>query len=266
MEGKNEVVKSFSETLTDKLITVENALPKDFNRARFVQNCLAVMNEKPELARMNRAEVVQGLLKGAYLGLDFANKECYLIPYGNSVNFQTDYKGECKFVKRYSIRPIVDIDAKLVREGDTFSAEIVEGKPTINFKPLPFNNNDIVGAFAYVNYADGGLMYETMSTEEINATRNNYSKQANGSTWKKSWGEMAKKTVLRRLCKLIETDFESTEARSAWEDGSDLDKNVINKPVETEIVENPFDTTTVIDEDGTVTEINNADMPDFLKE
>ena len=45
----NEVVKSFSESLTDKLITVENALPKDFNKERFVQNCLAVLNEKPEL-------------------------------------------------------------------------------------------------------------------------------------------------------------------------------------------------------------------------
>lgn len=262
---KNEVKVAFSDQLSDKLISVEAALPKDFNKARFVQNCLAVMNEKPELARMNKAEVIQGLLKGAYLGLDFANKECYLIPYGNSVNFQTDYKGECKFVKRYSIRPIVDIDAKLVREGDTFSAEIVEGKPTINFKPLPFNNNDIVGAFAYVSYKDGGMMYETMSTEEINATRNNYSKQANGSTWKKSWGEMAKKTVLRRLCKLIETDFESTEARYAWEDGGDLDKNIISKPVETDIVENPF-TAEVIEEDGSVTTEVIDDLPDFLKE
>ena len=65
---------------------------------------------------------------------------------------------------------------------------------------------------------------------------------------------------------MIVRNYKGGEARSAWEDGSDLDKNVINKPVETEIVENPFDTTTVIDEDGTVTEINNADMPDFLKE
>ena len=99
----NEVVKSFSEKLSDKLASVESALPKDFNRERFVQNCLAVMNEKPELARINPAELQQGLLKGAYLGLDFFQKECYLIQYGNSVNFQTDYKGECKFVKRYAI-------------------------------------------------------------------------------------------------------------------------------------------------------------------
>ena len=121
----NEVVKSFSEKLTDKLVAVETALPKDFNRERFVQNCLTVMNEKPELAQINKAEVIQGLCKAAYLGLDFMNKECYLIPYGKSVQFQTDYKGEKKFVKNYSIRPIQEIYAKVVREGDSFKEKII---------------------------------------------------------------------------------------------------------------------------------------------
>lgn len=253
--AENEIKVAFSDQLSDKLIAVEDALPKDFNKTRFVQNSLAVMNEKPELARINRAEVIQGLLKGAYLGLDFMNKECYLIPYGNSVNFQTDYKGECKFVKRYAIRPIKDIYAKLVRQGDTFEERIVDGQPSLDFKPLPFNDGEIVGAFAVVLYEDGGMEYESMSTKEINDVRNGYSKQANGSTWKKSWGEMAKKTVLRRLCKHIETDFESVEARNAWEDGGDLGSNVINRPPVSEIVTNPFATKTeIIEEDGTITE------------
>lgn len=217
----NEVVKSFSEALTDKLVAVESALPKDFNRERFVQNCLAVMNEKPELAKINAAELRQGLMKGAYLGLDFFQKECYLIPYGNSVNFQTDYKGECKFVKRYSIRPVSDIYAKVVREGDFFEEEIREGHPIINFKPVPFNKKDIVGAFAVALYKDGGMDYEVMSTDEINAVRNSYSKASMSKAWKCSWDEMAKKTVLRRLCKHIEKDFESVEAAKAWDEGSD---------------------------------------------
>lgn len=219
----NEVQVAFSDSLNDKLVAVSDALPKDFNRERFVQNCLTVMNEKPELAKINRALVQQGLLKAAYLGLDFMNKECYLIPYGNTVQFQTDYKGECKFVKRYSIRKIKDIYAKVVREGDVFSEEIVGGLPVINFKPVPFNSANIIGAFAVCLYEDGGMDYETMSLEDINSVRNNYSKAANSKAWKNSFGEMAKKTVLRRLCKHIETDFETIEARMAWEDGGDAD-------------------------------------------
>lgn len=233
----NEVEVRFSESLTDKLVCVEDALPKDFNKTRFVQNCMAVMNEKPELAKINRAQVIEGLLKGAYLGLDFARKECYLIPYGNSVNFQTDYKGEVKFVKRYSIRPILDIYAKIVREGDEFSERIESGHQTIDFRPLPFNKAAIVGVFAVALYKDGGLDYEIMSTEDVNNVRNNYSKASQSKAWKCSWDEMAKKTVLRRLCKHIETDFESTEAMKTWSEVSDSDLNTVKVEKSGEVVD-----------------------------
>lgn len=219
----NEVAVKFSEQLTDKLISVESALPKDFNRERFVQNCLSVLNENPSLASINPSEVYSGLLKGAYLGLDFMNRECYLIPYGNTVSFQTDYKGEVKFTKKYSIRKIKDIYAKVVREGDEFTEEIIDGHPRIQFKSVPFSNADIIGAFAVCLFQDGGLLYETMSVDDINSVRNNYSRASQSKAWKYSFDEMCKKTVLRRLCKHIETDFESVEARSAWEDGSGMD-------------------------------------------
>ena len=224
----NEVAVKFSTQLTDKLVTVESALPKDFNRERFVQNCLAVMNETPTLSKINPAQTIQGLLKGAYLGLDFLNRECYLIPYGNSVQFQTDYKGEVKFTKKYSIRKIKDIYAKVVRDGDEFTEEIIDGKPTIDFKPKPFNDGEIIGAFAVVLYQDEGMAYEVMSVKDINSVRNNYSKASQSKAWKNSFDEMCKKTVLRRLCKHIETDFESIEAHSAWEDGSGMD---FSKPI-----------------------------------
>jgi len=219
----NEVAVKFSENLTDKLVSVESALPKDFNRERFVQNCLAVMNENPQFAKINSAQVVQGLLKGAYLGLDFLNRECYLIPYGNSVQFQTDYKGECKFIKRYAIRPVLDIYAKVVRDGDEFVEEIIDGHPSITFKPKAFSKADIIGAFAVVLFKDGGLLYETMSVDDIQSVRNNYSKASQSKAWKNSFDEMCKKTVLRRLCKHVETSFESVEAHGAWEDGSGMD-------------------------------------------
>lgn len=219
----NEVQVKFSESLTDKLVSIEKALPTNFNKERFVQNSLAVMNEKPELMKINRNEVIQGLCKAAFLGLDFMNKECYLIPYGNTVQFQTDYKGDCKFVKKYAIRQIKDIFAKVVRKGDYFEEAIVENNPVINFKPLPFNNKEIVGAFAIVLYKDGGMEYESMSTEDINSVRNNYSRASQSKAWKYSFDEMAKKTVLRRLCKHIETDFESVEAHNAWEESAGMD-------------------------------------------
>lgn len=234
---KNEITKEFSQQLTDKLTSVESALPKDFNKERFVQNALAVLNEKPELAKINKAQLQLGLLKGAFLGLDFFNKECYLIAYGNSVQFQTDYKGEIKFTKRYSIRPIKDIYAKVVREGDCFEEKIVDGQQSVNFTPKSFNNGEIMGAFAICIFEDGGMQYETMSVEDIQNVRNSYSKAANSKAWKNSFDEMAKKVVLRRLCKHIDCDFESVEARKAWEDGSVSDFPTVERERSDEVVD-----------------------------
>ena len=221
MAEKNEVAVSFSDLLTDKLEIVTQALPSDFNKTRFVQNALAVLNDNPALQKCNRAKLIAGLLKGAYLGLDFANKECYLIPYGDTPSFQTDYRGEIKFTKRYSIRPIQDIYAKIIREGDTFEETIIDGHPSVNFKPLPLNENAIRGVFAVCLFKDGGMQYEVMTTNDVNNVRNNYSRASQSKAWKNSWDEMAKKTVLRRLCKHIECDFESIEARQTWEEAND---------------------------------------------
>lgn len=110
--------QSFSVVLTGKLDSVAEALPKDFNRSRFVQNALALINDNPQLQKYSQSQLMAGLMKGAYLGLDFYSKECYLVPYGNQLNYQTDYRGAKKLAKKYSIRPITDIYAKLVREGD----------------------------------------------------------------------------------------------------------------------------------------------------
>lgn len=256
---KNEIAKTFSEALTDKLISVESALPKDFNKERFVQNALAVINEKPELAKINKAQLMSGLMRGAFLGLDFYNKECYLIAYGNSIQFQTDYKGDRKFVKKYSMRPILDTYAKVVREGDVFVEKIIDGKATIDFTPKPFNNGEIMGAFAVCLYKDGGLQYEVMTTEQINDVRNVYSKASNSKAWKYSFDEMCKKTVYRRLCKSIDCDYESTEARAAWEDGSDADFTV-NKERSSEVVD-VFSSAEPVDViDTTATEVSDEQL------
>ena len=201
-----------------------SALPDKFNKQRFLQNCMTVLQDgKTDFSKCEAGTVVRTLLKGAFLGLDFFNGECYAIPYGNQCNFQTDYKGEVKVCKRYSSNPIKDIYAKLVREGDVFEERIENGVQSINFNPKPFNDGAIIGAFAVCYYTDGSMLYDTMSLNEIENTRKTYSKIPNSKACKDSFGEMAKKTVLRRLCKMIDLNFDTAEANQAYEDGSDMD-------------------------------------------
>lgn len=229
----------------------KEAMPSNFNKTRFLQNSITVLQDTKDIEKCDPTSVARTMLKGAFLGLDFFNKECYAICYGGQVQFQTDYKGEKKLAKKYSVRPIKDLYAKLVKQGDDFTEEITDSKPTIQFKPLNFNDGDILGAFAVALFDDGGMVYEVMSTADIELTRKNYSKQANGQAWSKSPGEMYKKTVLRRLCKNIELDFDTIEQKQAFEDAGDTD---LNKKLESEQVSPLNITDAEIVEDETNTE------------
>ena len=265
---KKENNSNFSIVLADKLDSVSDALPKDFNKARFVQNALALVNENPNIAKYGQQKIMAGLLKGAYLGLDFYSKECYLVPYGNDLNYQTDYRGAKKLAKKYSIRPIKDIYAKLVHDGDLFEEKIIGGEQSFDFKPKPFNDGKIIGAFAVVLYTDGGMAYDTMSLADLENTRK-ASKASNSPAWKNFTGEMYKKTVLHRLCKHIELDFENPTQQNMFLSGMEIETDQ-QKIAENEIAENAnsvdfpedvvVDSKVVEESDGQVT------MPEFMQE
>lgn len=209
----------------DKELT-ENmeALPNGFNKQRFILNCIAILKENlKDWNNVEPASIITTFAKGAYLGLDFFNGECYAIPYGGIANFQTDYKGEIKLCKKYSKRPIQDIYAKNVRKGDFFEERIEDGKQTVTFKPVPFSDEPIIGTFAVVLFRDGSMIYDTMTVAEIEGIRKAFSKAQNSKAWKDTPGEMYKKTVLRRICKLIDLDFDNSIQQQAFQDGGDFE-------------------------------------------
>lgn len=212
--------------------SVMDALPSDFNSARFVQNTVALVQSNDELARMPQAKLVPALMKGAYLGLDFFNKECYAVPYGQTVQFMPSYTGMVKLAKRFSKRPLRDIYAHVVRDGDEFESGMEDGREYVRFKPKPFSDGPIIGAFAVAQFADTGIKVETMSKAQLDAAKR-MSKAQSGTAWKFFPEEMYRKVVIRRLCKGIDLDMENVEqARILQED----------EAVEAEVteVDNPF--------------------------
>lgn len=231
---------TFSESLTTSLTEVKEALPEGFNITRFALNSVALLNENEQLAKFAKehgtGQIKAGMMKAAYLGLDFMQKECYLIPYGSALSFMLDYRGNVKLCKRYSTRPIKDIYAKVVRQGDDFTEKIIDGKPTIDYKPLPFNDGDIIGAFAVVLFEDNGMDYDVMSLKDLENTRKS-SKMANGPAWKNFTAEMYKKTVLHRLCKHIDISFDTPEQAQYFSEDMEIETDV-KKQVENEIAEN----------------------------
>lgn len=237
---KKEEKKNFSLVITDKLDSIQDALPKDFNKARFVQNALSLLNEKPELAKFGQAKIMAGLMRGAMLGLDFFNKEAYLVGYGSDLQYQTSYIGSQKIIKKYAIHKVKNIYAELVREDDVFETGIEANKRYVTFKPKAFNSKPVIGCFAVVEFEDGDIQVETMNLEELEAVRKK-SKMANAGAWKDFTGEMQKKSVIRRLCKRIEIDFENPEQKQIFE----ADTDIATEPAEIRDVEISSDANSV---------------------
>lgn len=228
-------------TTEDYLTQIQNALmaqiekkigamPDGFNKDRFCLNCVTLIRDmlkdkrkRDNLNGISPESIALCMIKGAFLGLDFMSGECYAIPYGGEMNFQTDYKGEIKVCKKHSILPIKDIFAKVVRDGDEYEEGVADGRQTITFRPKPFNNGKIIGAFAIVTYKDGSMLYESMSAEEIEGVRQNYSKAKDSDAWRKSSGEMYRKTVIRRLSKYIEKDFDKVDQLMAYDEGGGVE-------------------------------------------
>ena len=218
------------------------AVPEGFNRQRFILNCISVLKDNlKDWKSIAPSSIITAFAKGAYLGLDFFNGECYAIPYGGQASFQTDYKGEIKLCKKYSKNPIRDIYAKNVREGDSYEEKIENGIQTINFVPKPFNDGPIIGSFAVAVFKDGSMIYDSMSAAEIEGIRKAFSKAQNSKAWRETPGEMYKKTVLRRLCKMVDLEFDNQKQAQAFEDGGDFDvKRASSCSSEVVSVQDPF--------------------------
>jgi phage RecT family recombinase len=101
--------------------------------------------------------------------------------------------------------------AEVVYQNDLFRRRLGDN-PGIEHEPPSFTEErgPPVGAYAIIKLYNGETLYDTMNVHEIERTRA-LSRAKDSLGWKSFWGEMARKTVLRRCAKQAPT-------------GSDLDR------------------------------------------
>lgn len=222
----NEVVEkkqSWTDLLTQEFERVEEWLPEDIRQEKgtLVFDFITLLKEHPEYKNYKAEELKLGFMKGAVLGLSFYKRECYLIPYGSKLNFQTDYKGELKLARRYG--GVVDAYAKIVREGEEYDSGVGEdNRQYVIHKANSFSNAKVVGAYAVLRFADGHIILEEMSKEELENVREQFSKSKSSPAWVKTPTEMYKKVVLRRAMKLLSFEKFVPQQVKAWDEGSDM--------------------------------------------
>lgn len=196
------------------------ALPKDLNKSRFALNAVAFLKgANSAVMECGQQQIIGCLMQGAVLGLDFMAKDCYAVPYKGKLEFMTSPTGDIKLVKKYSKRPVKEIDAKLVREGDKFEYTCHDGEYSFTYSPKPFSKEPIIGAFAWVEYVDGGMLLDVLDKEELDAARSQ-SRASNSPAWTKFTTEMYRKVAIHRVCKKVTKEFENPTQQEIFDDGT----------------------------------------------
>lgn len=267
--AKDEVAvkkESFSVVLTDGLMENKDALPAEFNITRFVQNSVALLNGNDTLKKYagqyGTAQIKTGLLRGAYLGLDALNSEFHLIPYQDKLQFIVDYRGARKLMMKYSVKPIADIFAEVVRQGDDYKRWSEDGVQHYKFEPIPFNGGVVTGAFAVCVYKDGTTLIEELSLKDLEKIRSK-SKMGRTGAWADFTEEMYKKSAIHRLKKRVSLDFDNEMQKQIFdEDGAIETGRVVEKTPDAFEEKEVFVESTVVEPSDVD---SGEELPDFLK-
>lgn len=181
------------------------ALPKHMTPERFTRIALTAISRTPKLQDCTQTSLFKCLLDLSAAGLEPDGRRAYLIPYGSECTLILSYMGMIELVRRSG--DVVSIRSELVCENDEFSWE--NGKVTHKVewrKP----RGEIQAVYAEAVLRSGETQTATMTKDEVDAIRKR-SRSGNSGPWVTDYGEMAKKTTLRRLCKLLPLSSEVAE-------------------------------------------------------
>tara|TARA_Y100000004_G_scaffold196238_1_gene265624 strand:- start:2093 stop:2665 length:573 start_codon:yes stop_codon:yes gene_type:complete len=137
------------------------------------------------------------LLDLSAAGLEPDGRRAYLIPYGTEATVIISYMGLIELMRRSG--DVTSVRAETVCEHDDF--EWFNGliTHTVDWRKP---RGEVQAVYAEACLKDGTHQSTVMTKDEVEAIRKR-SKAGNSGPWKTDWGEMAKKTAVRRLSKML---------------------------------------------------------------
>lgn len=200
----------------DELVTlgpeIARALPQHITPDRMMRIVLTTVQKTPKLLECTMRSLMGAIVEVSQLGLEPDNKrQAHLVPFWNKkvkqleVQVIVDYRGMMDLA--YRSGKVVSITATLVHECDEY--KYAEGlQPVLEHIPSrERERGEIVAAYAIARLTNGSSIPCWMWRAEIDKIRDaSPSKDKEGNLvgpWVTNYGEMAKKTPIRRICKYL---------------------------------------------------------------
>ena len=186
-------------------------IPPDYSPENALRSAWLILqetkdrNDKPVLVSCTKDSIASSLFEMITQGLNPMKKQCYFIAYGNRLSCQRSYMGTVALSKRFG--GVTDVKAQAVYKDDEFEFEIDcetgEQKIIRHKQSLESIDGELKGAYAIVYLADGTKHTEIMTAAQIRKAWEQGQAKGNSKAHQNFSGEMAKKTVIGRACKLF---------------------------------------------------------------
>jgi recombination protein RecT len=182
-------------------------------RDRFVTVAIHAITTDPKVLQCEPLSIIEAVRDSASMGLELNGLmgEGYILPYGNKAQFQVGWRGLLRLARRSG--DIAAIDAQVVYENDEFDVDL-GSDPRITHRPALDDRGNRRGAYAYARLTSGELVTEWMPNADIEMVRR-ASRSKDGGPWVQWPDEMARKTVVKRLCKRLPLDSLAQRALEA---------------------------------------------------
>jgi recombination protein RecT len=174
-----------------------------------VEGVLDLVSRSSKLQMCSVDSIIEAVYRAVSLGLDPSGMtdEGYLTPRGGRAVFVPGYRGLLKIA--YENPRVGLIEAHVVRKRDHFElrygdpeGHVVDHRPRLDV--AEGDENPAVGTYAICWWRDCRQpLVEWMTAEEIEVNAERSGNRDEDSPWVTDWGEMARKTVLKRLLKYI---------------------------------------------------------------
>lgn len=155
------------------------------------------------LAVNDRQSVINAVTNIAAIGISLnpAKKQAYLVPRKGKVCLDISYMGLIDLAVQSG--SIMWAQADMVYSSDGFELNGFDKPPAHKRNPFATNRGDVVGVYVVVKTHSGDYLTTCMSKDEVDAIKNRSEsvKAGKSSPWDTDYGEMAKKTVVKRAYK-----------------------------------------------------------------
>ncbi len=219
-------MEAMRQSLTKMESQFAMALPPQIPVQKFVRTTLTAVQMNPDLLGVDRRSLFGSCMKAAQDGLLVDGREAALVIFktknGPMAQYMPMIGGLLKKLRNSG--ELASISANVAFAEDHFTYELGDEEKIVHRPRLSGDRGAPIAAYAIARTKDGAVYREVMSVDEIEQVRM-VSRAKDNGPWVSWWGEMARKTVLRRLLKrlpssadvdaLLEHDNETNDLQQA---------------------------------------------------